>query len=136
MTPHSSILAWKIPWTEEPGGLWSMGSHRVRHDWRDWANTYAYIYTVHSVAQLSLTLWLHEPWPSRLLCPWNFPGKDTGVGCYFLLHMLLLSCVQLFVTPWTAALQASQSLTISQSFPNFMNWWCYPTISISIYCIL
>ena len=30
---HSSILAWKIPWTEEPGGLQSMGSHRVRHDW-------------------------------------------------------------------------------------------------------
>ena len=29
---HSSILAWKIPWTEEPGGLQSMGSHRVRHD--------------------------------------------------------------------------------------------------------
>ena len=29
---RSSILAWKIPWTEEPGGLWSMGSQRVRHD--------------------------------------------------------------------------------------------------------
>ena len=30
---HSSILAWRIPWTEEPGGLQSMGSQRVRHDW-------------------------------------------------------------------------------------------------------
>ena len=30
---HSSILAWKIPWTEEPDGLQSMGSQRVRHDW-------------------------------------------------------------------------------------------------------
>ena len=29
---HSSILAWRIPWTEEPGGLQSMGSQRVRHD--------------------------------------------------------------------------------------------------------
>ena len=29
---HSSILAWEIPWTEEPGGLPSMGSHRVGHD--------------------------------------------------------------------------------------------------------
>ena len=29
---HSSILAWRIPWTEEPGGLQSMGSHRVRHN--------------------------------------------------------------------------------------------------------
>ena len=34
---HSSTLAWKIPWTEEPGGLPSMGSHRVRHDWSDLA---------------------------------------------------------------------------------------------------
>ena len=31
MTTHSRILAWEIPWTEEPGGLWSMGSQRVRH---------------------------------------------------------------------------------------------------------
>ena len=30
--PHSSILAWEIPWTEEPGGLQSTGSHRVGHD--------------------------------------------------------------------------------------------------------
>ena len=32
MTTHSSILAWKIPWTEEPGRLQSMGSQRVGHD--------------------------------------------------------------------------------------------------------
>ena len=32
MAAHSSILAWKIPWTEGPGGLLSMGSQRVRHD--------------------------------------------------------------------------------------------------------
>ena len=31
MATHSSILAWRIPWTEEPGGLQSMGSRRVRH---------------------------------------------------------------------------------------------------------
>ena len=33
MAPHSSTLAWKIPWMEEPGGLQSMGSPRVGHDW-------------------------------------------------------------------------------------------------------
>ena len=32
MATHSSILAWKIPWTEKPGGLWSLGSQRVDHD--------------------------------------------------------------------------------------------------------
>ena len=32
MATHSSILAWRIPWRDEPGGLQSMGSQRVRHD--------------------------------------------------------------------------------------------------------
>ena len=32
MATHSSILAWEIPWTEEPGGLQSMGSQEVKHD--------------------------------------------------------------------------------------------------------
>ena len=37
MATHSSTIAWKIPWMEEPGRLPSMGSHRVGHDWRDLA---------------------------------------------------------------------------------------------------
>ena len=37
MATHSSTLAWKIPWMEEPGGLPSMGSHRVGHAWSDLA---------------------------------------------------------------------------------------------------
>ena len=37
MAAHSSVLAWRIPGTGEPGGLLSMGSHRVRHDWSDFA---------------------------------------------------------------------------------------------------
>ena len=37
MATHSTILAWRIPWTEEPGGLQSMGSRRVGHDSSDLA---------------------------------------------------------------------------------------------------
>ena len=37
MATHSSVLAWRIPGTGKPGGLPSMGSHRVRHDWSDLA---------------------------------------------------------------------------------------------------
>ena len=33
MATHSSIVAWRNPWTEEPGGLWSLGLRRVGHDW-------------------------------------------------------------------------------------------------------
>ena len=46
MATHSSALAWKIPWTEEPGGLPSMGSHRVRHDWSDLAAAVAAEYII------------------------------------------------------------------------------------------
>ena len=37
MATHSSVLDWRIPGMGEPGGLLSMGSHRVRHDWSDLA---------------------------------------------------------------------------------------------------
>ena len=38
------------------------------------------------VAQLCATLWGHRLYPARLLCPWDCPGKNTGVGCHFLLQ--------------------------------------------------
>ena len=41
MATHCSVLAWRILWTEEPGGLLSMGSHRVRHDWSNLACMHA-----------------------------------------------------------------------------------------------
>ena len=53
MAPHSSTLAWKIPWTEEPGRLQSMGSHRVGHDCSDLAAAAA-----------------AELWSSELICPY------------------------------------------------------------------
>jgi len=43
MATHSSVLAWTIPGTGEPGGLLSLGSHRVRHDWSDLAAVAGYI---------------------------------------------------------------------------------------------
>ena len=48
MAPHSSTLAWKIPWTEEPGRLQSMGSHRVRQDWSDLAAVAAPLFSRNS----------------------------------------------------------------------------------------
>ena len=37
MTSHSSVLAWRIPWTKEPGRLQSIGLQRIGHNWSDWA---------------------------------------------------------------------------------------------------
>ena len=39
MATHSRTLAWKIPWMEEPGGLWSIASQRAGHDWGDLADS-------------------------------------------------------------------------------------------------
>ena len=60
MEIHSSTIAWKIPWTEEPGSLQSMGSQRVRHDW---------------VTSLSLSLRLLKP-----LVLWKQKLKSGKVG--------------------------------------------------------
>ena len=54
MGTHSSILAWRIPWTEEPGRLQSMGSPRVRHPWSNLAYTSAHIMKANSPREKSL----------------------------------------------------------------------------------
>ena len=61
----------------------------------------------------------HRRQPTRLPRPWDSPGKNTGVGCHFLLQcmkvkMKLLSHVWLLVTPWTAAHQAPLSMGLSR----------------------
>ena len=57
MATHSSILAWRIPWTEEPGELQSIASQRVRHDWSDLLHTHVYMYTIY----IYLLLFTKEP---------------------------------------------------------------------------
>ena len=52
MATHSSILAWRIPGTEEPGGLPSMGSHRIGHNWSDLAAAAEYTVVVLKSLQL------------------------------------------------------------------------------------
>ena len=47
---------------------------------------YRFLYCCCSVAKLCLTLWSHRLKPAKLLCPWNVPGKNTGVGCHFVLQ--------------------------------------------------
>ena len=53
MATHSSVLAWRIPGTGEPGGLQSMGSHRVGHDWSNLAAAAAAITKYHSLTGLN-----------------------------------------------------------------------------------
>ena len=69
MAPHSSTLAWKISWMEEPGVLQSMGSLRVRHDWAT-----------------SLSLFTFMPWrrkwqPTLVFLPGESQGWGSLMGC-------------------------------------------------------
>ena len=75
MATHSSILAWIIPWTEEPAWLQSMGSQRVRHNWA----TFTHFSTQFSSVQLSHSavssfLRPHESQHARPPCPSQTPG--------------------------------------------------------------
>ena len=87
MAPHSSTLAWKIPWMEDPGGLQSLGSLRVGDDWSDLAAAAAW-WSMGFPGGTSGK----EPACQCRRCkkhgfhPWDSPGKNTGVGCHFLLQ--------------------------------------------------
>ena len=65
MAPHSSTLAWKIPWTEEPGRLQSMGSRRVRHDWAT------------SLSRFTFMHWRRKRQPTPVFLPWRIPGMGS-----------------------------------------------------------
>ena len=67
MATHSSTLACKIPWTEEPGGLPSMGSHRVGHDWSDFTSTFHF----HALKEMATH--------SSVLA-WRIPGTGEPGG--------------------------------------------------------
>ena len=68
MAPHSSTLAWKIPWTEEPGRLQSVGSLRVRHNRSD------FTFTFHSHA-LEKEMATHSS-----VLAWTIPGTGEPGG--------------------------------------------------------
>ena len=67
MAPHSSTLAWKIPWTEEPGGLQSMGSLRVRHD--------------RGLHDFTFTCWRRKWQPTPVFLPGESQEQGSLMGC-------------------------------------------------------
>ena len=69
MATHSSTLAWKIPWMEEPGRLQSMGSLRVRHDWAT------------SLSLFTVMHWRRKWQPTPVFLPGESQGWGSLVGC-------------------------------------------------------
>ena len=70
MAPHSSTLAWKIPWAEEPGRLQSIGSLRVGHNW------------VTSLWLFTFMHWKRKWQPTPVFLPGESQGRGTLVGCH------------------------------------------------------
>ena len=69
MAPHSGTLAWKIPWTKEPGALQSMGSLRVGHD------------RVSSFPLFTFMHWRRKWQPTPVFLPGESQGQGSLVGC-------------------------------------------------------
>ena len=130
---HSSVLAWRIPGTGEPGGLLSMGSYRVGHDWSDlavaagiklfsfpmkpWKNSclFAFIDTVQNANVNSILLLCVCDLFFLSEVPIIFFSCDTLKFHYSAPGVVqLLSHVWLLATPWTVALQAPPPMGFSR----------------------
>ena len=70
MASHSSALAWKMPWTEEPGGLQSMGSLRAGHD------------CATSLSFFTFMRWRRKWHPTPVFLPGESQGRGSLVGCH------------------------------------------------------
>ena len=130
MATHNSILAWRMPWTGEPGGLRSMGSQRVRHDWV--TNTFT----------LSCFSLYWKLVPQRTLFPASFPNgclffqipKVREWGPYPFIPILLqeitlslpskTSDQQMIGRPWSKRL--CHPLTLAKKKKKFMHWNANP----------
>ena len=109
MATHSSILAWRIPGTGEPGGLPSMGSHRVGHDWSDLAAAAAYyivkthhIFLIHSFINRYL---VSIPWLLWIMLPTNMATQrslwESGCApCEYVLRSRIAGSYGGLKMPW------------------------------------
>ena len=89
MAPHSSVLAWRIPGMAEPGGLPSVGSHRVGHKWSDLAAAAAVYISEKAMAPHSCTLAWKIPWMEE-------PGRLQSMGSRRVRHYWTTSLFSLY----------------------------------------
>ena len=105
MATHSSVLAWRIPGTGHPGGLPSMGSHRVRHDWATSLSLFTFMH------------WRRKWQPTPVFLPGESQGWGILVGCH------LWGCAesdmtevtqqqQLYYSTWMSLMKVTCRLTI------------------------
>ena len=113
MVTHSSILAWRILWTEEPGRLRSTGSQRVRHDWGTNFQFQGYRFSSLFLNSFVIT---HNSFPLPLPSPSNW---------LMLSHLLMFSSM--------IALKLKTKLTVLQIPRIFLLWTQNPSVSLLLY---
>ena len=99
MTALSSILAWRIPWTEEPGGLQSIGSQRVGHEWATFTSLYLFLSSI----KFLFISFFRVCWP---LSPLRLPPPNLLIsGCYSFqfraVYSLILCVPHCFATSYS-----------------------------------
>ena len=100
MAPHSSTLAWQIPWMEKPGGLQSMGSLRVRHDW------------VTSISLFTFMHWRRKWQPTPVFLPGVSQGRGSqGAAIYGVTQS----------RTWLKRLNSNSNRYLSRIL--FLFWW-------------
>ena len=109
MATHSSSLAWRLPWTGEPGGLQSRGSQRIGHDWviedTHIVNLITSSEKSESVSRVQLFVTWCTVTPQGPVSM-GFSRQDTGVACYFLFRGIFPTGIK----PGSPALQACSLL--------------------------
>ena len=109
MATHSSILAWKIPWTEETDGLQSMGSQRVQHDWATSLSFFSFLPFLRQGAM--------DPIPSRgttipQLCPTSHVAQHTHMHTHTRTEEISddSKVAHVNLSPWGAIIKGKKKL--------------------------
>ena len=108
MAPHSSTLAWKLPWTEEPGRLRSMGSLRVRHN------------LATSLSLFTFMHWRRKWQPTPVFLPGGSQGRGTGGLPFMRSHRVGQDWSDL-------AVAAVKSIRLSQTFIHTTMFNAFPS---------
>ena len=146
MATHSSVLVWRIPGTGEPGGLPSVGSHRVGHDWSDLAAAAAagdWQQELEGHICTSEKLFTSEPRDVMKVLAWSgLLEESTEKYNPVLLEDMLLfthSVVSNSLRPHGlqhARLPCPSPSPGACSNPCPLSWWCHPSIHLILHCPL
>ena len=113
MAPHSSTLAWKIPWTEEPGRLQSMGSLRVRHNWATSLSLFTFMH------------WRRKWQPTPVFLPGESQGWGSLVGCRLWGHTEsdTTEVTYLITYVWNLKCDTNEAIHETESQTERIDWW-------------